>query len=114
MPVSDEQGRLQRMSKRGARISIPVTFFLVFSFVCVFSGAAGAQQSPAQQNPANNPLVVCTACHIPKDGKLDSIESVRMTPEGWRMALSRMVRNHGLALKEDEAHKILKYLTDNN
>ena len=30
------------------------------------------------------------------------------------MTLSRMVRNHGLQLKEDEAHKILKYLSDNN
>jgi quinohemoprotein amine dehydrogenase len=29
------------------------------------------------------------------------------------MTLSRMVRNHGLQLKEDEAHKILKYLADN-
>ena len=30
------------------------------------------------------------------------------------MTLSRMIRNHGLQLKEDEAHKILKYLSDNN
>ncbi len=97
------------MGKPGARSSIPVTFVLVFSFFYVFSSAADAQQ-----NPANSTLLVCTACHIPKDGKLDSIESVRMTPEGWRMTLSRMVRNHGLALKEDEAHKILKYLSDNN
>ena len=29
------------------------------------------------------------------------------------MTLSRMVRNHGLQLKEDEAHKILKHLADN-
>jgi len=57
---------------------------------------------------ADNTLLACTACHVPNNGKLDSIESVRMTPEGWRMTLSRMVRNHGLQLKEDEAHKILK------
>ena len=102
------------MSKRGVRISAPVIFVLGFSFFCVISGVAGAQENPPQQNPTTNPLLVCTACHIPKDGKLDSIESVRMTPEGWRMTLSRMVRNHGLALKEDEARKILKYLSDNN
>src|ERR1700730_17165273 len=102
------------MSKRGVRISAPVIFVLGFSFFCVISGVAGAQENPPQQNPTTNPLLVCTACHIPKDGKLDSIASVRMTPEGWRMTLSRMVRNHGLALKEDEARKILKYLSDNN
>ncbi|HLK87995.1 MAG TPA: quinohemoprotein amine dehydrogenase subunit alpha [Candidatus Binataceae bacterium] len=68
-----------------------------------------ARSAPA----ADNTLMVCTACHIPHDGKLDSIESVRMTPEGWRMTLSRMVRNHGLQLKQDEAHRILKYLADN-
>jgi len=96
------------MGARGALDSTAVTLVLVFSLLCLFSGRAGAQQ-----NAANNTLLVCTACHIPKDGKLDSIESVRMTPEGWRMTLSRMIRNHGLQLKEDEAHKILKYLSDN-
>jgi quinohemoprotein amine dehydrogenase len=96
------------MGARGAPTSITVTLFLVFSVLCLFSGRAGAQQTAA-----NSTLLVCTACHIPKDGKLDSIESVRMTPEGWRMTLSRMIRNHGLQLKEDEAHKILKYLADN-
>jgi quinohemoprotein amine dehydrogenase len=97
------------MSARRALDSTAVTLILVFSLLCLFSGGAGAQQ-----NAANNALLVCTACHIPKDGKLDSIDSVRMTPEGWRMALSRMIRNHGLRLKEDEAHKILKYLSDHN
>jgi quinohemoprotein amine dehydrogenase len=97
------------MGARGAPDSAAVTFILVFSLLCLLSGRASAQQSAA-----NNTLLVCTACHVPKDGKLDSIESVRMTPEGWRMTLSRMIRNHGLQLKEDEAHKILKYLSDNN
>jgi quinohemoprotein amine dehydrogenase len=97
------------MGARGAPDSTAFTLILVFSLLCLFSGRAGAQQ-----NAANNTLLVCTACHIPKDGKLDSIESVRMTPEGWRMTLSRMIRNHGLQLKEDEAHNILKYLSDNN
>lgn len=96
------------MGERRAPVSITATFILVFSFLCFLGGTAGAQQKAA-----DNTLLVCTACHVPKDGKLDSIESVRMTPEGWRMTLSRMVRNHGLQLKEDEAHKILKYLSDN-
>jgi len=97
------------MGARGAPESISVTLILGFSLLFLFSGRAGAQQAAA-----NNTLLVCTACHTPKDGKLDSIESVRMTPEGWRMTLSRMIRNHGLQLKEDEAHKILKYLSDRN
>ena len=82
------------MGARGALDSTAVRLFLVFSLLCLFSGRAGAQQSAA-----NNTLLVCTACHIPKDGKLDSIESVRMTPEGWRMTLSRMIRNHGCSSK---------------
>jgi quinohemoprotein amine dehydrogenase len=98
------------MGERRAPVSTTVGFILVFLFFGLLRGTVRAQQNAA----AENPLLVCTACHIPKDGKLDSIESVRMTPEGWRMALSRMVRNHGLALKEDEARKILKYLSDNN
>jgi len=72
------------MGARRAPYAIAVTLSLVFSLLCLFSGRAGAQQ-----NAANNTLLVCTACHIPKDGKLDSIESVRMTPEGWRMTLER-------------------------
>ncbi len=88
------------MGARGAPDSAAVTLILVFSLLCLLSGRASAQQSAA-----NNTLLVCTACHVPKDGKLDSIESVRMTPEGWRMTLSRMIRNHGLQLKEDEAHR---------
>ena len=97
------------MGQRRAPVSTLVAFILI-SFSCFLRGTAGAQEKAA----ADNTLLVCTACHVPKDGKLDSIESVRMTPEGWRMTLSRMVRNHGLQLKEDDAHKILKYLSDNN
>ena len=97
------------MGERRAPVSITAASVLGFSLLCFLGGSAGAQQKAA-----DNTLLVCTACHVPKDGKLDSIESVRMTPEGWRMTLSRMVRNHGLQLKEDEAHKILKYLADNN
>jgi len=102
------------MVARRAPYSTAVTLILVFSFLYFFSGRAGAQQQEGTSNPANNTLLVCTACHIAKDGKLDSISSVRMTPEGWRMTLSRMIRNHGLQLKEDDAHKILKYLSDHN
>jgi len=98
------------MGQRRAPVSTIVAIILVFLVLGFLRGTAGAQQKAA----ADNTLLVCTACHVPKDGKLDSIESVRMTPEGWRMTLSRMVRNHGLQLKEDDAHKILKYLSDNN
>ena len=85
------------MGQRPAPVSILVAFVLV-SLSCILRGTAGARQIAG----ADNALLVCTACHVPKDGKLDSIESVRMTPEGWRMTLSRMVRNHGLQLKEDD------------
>jgi quinohemoprotein amine dehydrogenase len=97
------------MGERRAPVSITASSICVFSLLCFLGGSADAQQKAA-----DNTLLVCMACHVPKDGKLDSIDSVRMTPEGWRMTLSRMVRNHGLQLKEDEAHKILKYLADNN
>jgi quinohemoprotein amine dehydrogenase len=96
------------MREPRARTIFAVTITLAISIMFVVGSNAGAQQTPASKT-----LLVCTACHIPKDGKLDSIESVRMTPEGWRMTLSRMVRNHGLQLKQDDAHNILKYLSDN-
>jgi quinohemoprotein amine dehydrogenase len=96
------------MPERRSSVWVVAASFVFASALCLRASTA-----LAQQNSSSNPLLVCTACHVPKDGKLDSIESVRMTPEGWRMTLSRMVRNHGLQLKEDDAHKILKYLSDN-
>ncbi len=96
------------MREPRARVISAVKIALVITISFALRGIAGAQQPPASKT-----LLVCTACHVPKDGKLDAIESVRMTPEGWRMTLSRMMRNHGLQIKEDDAHNILKYLSDN-
>lgn len=55
----------------------------------------------------------CVACHQKgADGKLDGIESVRMTPEGWRMTLSRMERVHALKLADGDEENLVKYLSD--
>ena len=58
----------------------------------------------------------CSICHLPheKDGKLDSIDFERKTPEGWEMTLTRMVRSHGVQLQAGEARTLIKYLSDTN
>src|SRR5262249_22816665 len=55
----------------------------------------------------------CAMCHAPQPGdKLEAIESVRKTPEGWEMTLDRMIRAHGLRLQPEEGGKLVKYLSD--
>jgi quinohemoprotein amine dehydrogenase len=56
----------------------------------------------------------CSVCHRPHggDGKLDSIDFQRKTPEGWEMTLARMVRTHGVQLQAGEARTLIKYLSD--
>ena len=56
----------------------------------------------------------CSGCHTPHetDGKLDSIEFERKTPEGWEMTLTRMVRLQGVQLQAGEARTLVKYLSD--
>jgi quinohemoprotein amine dehydrogenase len=78
--------------------------------------AADAQKSKEPKEdgiPVTNALVVnkCGACHKQDEkGAMTRISWVRTSPEGWELAIKRMVRLNGVTLKPEEARGILKYL----
>src|SRR5579863_9200647 len=96
--------------------------------ICLLASAAFAQpDSPAKPSENEKPkepkedgiavtskLVVsrCGACHKQDDkGAMTRISFVRTTPEGWELAIKRMIRLNGVTLSPDEARAILKYLS---
>lgn len=55
----------------------------------------------------------CAACHVKhEDGSWERIDAVRKTPEGWDMTVTRMMRNHGVALEPEERAAVVRYLSD--
>lgn len=55
----------------------------------------------------------CSVCHLPgAGGQLDGIQSVRKTPEGWRMTIDRMVRLNRVNLTGPEEETLVKFLSD--
>ncbi|MCI0336887.1 MAG: quinohemoprotein amine dehydrogenase subunit alpha [Acidobacteria bacterium] len=100
---------------------------LVIFSLFLFLPALWAQsqtQSPPQEKPKEpdeegipitNPLVVekCSSCHKKDEkGRLTRISYERLTPEGWQMAIKRMVRLNGLNITPEEARAIVKYLSN--
>lgn len=86
---------------------------LIFLFAWLFAARVGWSQEEAGRTLLQNR---CSVCHRPhqEDGKLDSIEFERKTPEGWEMTITRMVRSHGAQLQAGEARALVKYLSDHN
>lgn len=71
-------------------------------------------QSASEGIPVHDPLVgrKCGSCHHQDaKGAMTRISWVRTTPEGWEMAIKRMVRLNGLDLTPDEARAIVKSLS---
>ena len=55
----------------------------------------------------------CAACHVRhEDGRWERIDAVRKTPEGWDITVTRMMRNHGVALEPQERAAVVRYLSD--
>ncbi len=55
----------------------------------------------------------CSACHVTgDDGKIDRIDAVRKTPEAWDMTVVRMMRNHQVALTDEERLVVVRHLSD--
>lgn len=55
----------------------------------------------------------CAACHVQnQDGTWERIDAVRKTPEGWDMTVTRMMRNHAVALEPEERAAVVRYLSD--
>jgi len=74
--------------------------------------------APAEEGiPVTSKLVVekCSGCHRqdPK-GNLTRISWERTTPEGWELAIKRMIRLNGVVLTPPEAREIVQYLSSNH
>jgi len=73
-----------------------------------------ANAAPEDGIPVTNKLVVqkCGSCHQPDaKGNLTRISWVRSTPEGWELAIKRMIRLNSVQLSPLEAREILRYLS---
>ena len=113
---------------RVARAAILFAFLLT-PVICALTAYTQTSQNPvappdekskeeAEQGiPVTSRLVIdkCGSCHK-KDEKdrLTRISFERAAPEGWEMAIKRMVRLNGLSLTPDEAKQIVKYLSNNH
>lgn len=53
----------------------------------------------------------CAACHM-DNGKLQRIEAIRKTPEGWEMSIARMQIWHKVQVSREERLALVKYLSD--
>ncbi|RQP07083.1 MAG: quinohemoprotein amine dehydrogenase subunit alpha [Paracoccus sp. BP8] len=78
------------------------------------SAAALAAASPALAATGEEVLEnACAACHVKhEDGRWERIDAARKTPEGWDMTVTRMMRNHGVALQPEERAAVVRYLSD--
>ncbi|MBI3695153.1 MAG: quinohemoprotein amine dehydrogenase subunit alpha [Acidobacteria bacterium] len=75
---------------------------------------AQPKETPEEGIPVTNQLVIdkCSACHKRDEkGNLSRISWERTTPEGWELAIKRMVRLNGLSLTPEEARQIVRYLS---
>lgn len=54
----------------------------------------------------------CMGCHaVDQGGKLERIESVRKSPEGWSQTIARMERTHGLTITDEEREQLITDLS---
>src|SRR5215475_7426560 len=77
--------------------------------------ASGQTQSASEEGiPVTDPLVKakCGSCHTSDDrGNMKRISWERATPEGWAMALQRMILLNGVELTAAEKQHVIQYLS---
>ncbi len=75
-------------------------------------------KEPSEEGiPVTSKLVVdkCGVCHKKDEkGNLSRISWERTAPEGWELAIKRMVRLNGVSLTPEEARAVVKYLSNNH
>jgi len=80
--------------------------------------AVTSAQAPGPEGiPMDDQLTLtkCGGCHSrDANGMMRRLSYMRTTPEVWEESIRRMVRLNNVALKPEEAHQILKYLSYNN
>jgi quinohemoprotein amine dehydrogenase len=97
------------------RVLIPTLLGIALTGMPVSALAQSA--APEEGIPVTNQLVIakCGSCHKQDaKGNLTRISWVRTTPEGWELAIKRMIRLNGLTLTPVEAREILRYLANNH
>ena len=84
----------------------------------VLTAAVALAQTPGSEGiPIDDPLTItkCGGCHQrDANGMMRRLSYIRTTPEVWEESIRRMVRLNAVAIKPEEAHQILKYLSYNN
>src|SRR4051812_14833646 len=96
-----------------------IVMLVHFRTALVFTTTLALAQSPTPAPPAEEGIPVtsalvvakCGGCHkADAKGNLTRISWERTTPEGWELALKRMVRLNGVVLTPAEAREIVQYL----
>ena len=88
----------------------PVAAAALATTALVTALAAGPAVAVSGEEVLEN---TCSACHVRhENGRWERIDAVRKTPEGWDMTVTRMTRNHGVALPPEERAAILRHLAD--
>jgi quinohemoprotein amine dehydrogenase len=88
-----------------------------FSSAVFLPRLAGAESSPPQGIPIDDPLTIskCGGCHQrDANGMMGRLSYIRTSPEVWDQAIKRMIRLNGLSVTPAEVHDILRYLSNNN
>jgi quinohemoprotein amine dehydrogenase len=103
----------QENSMRGNPFTI-----VVLGLVCGgLTASVWAQGAEEEGIPVTDNLVIekCSPCHA-KDakGNLTRISWERTTPEGWELAIKRMIRLNGVTLTPEQAREIVKYLASSH
>jgi quinohemoprotein amine dehydrogenase len=88
------------------------------AFAFAQNSTQAAVQAPTEEGiPVTSRLVIqkCGGCHVADSkGNLSRISWERTTPEGWELAIKRMIRLNGVRLSPEEAREIVKYLASHH
>lgn len=83
---------------------------LALASSCAFAAAALPALAATGEEVLQN---VCSACHVTHDdGRMERIDAARKTPEGWDMTVTRMMRNHGVSLTDEERIAVVRHLSE--
>ena len=104
----------KRLVQFSAIIFITITTSLAF---CQNTPAAAPDLTKETEGgiPVTDHLTIekCGGCHQADSyGNLSRISWIRTTPEGWEEAIKRMVELNNVRLGPDEAHRIVRYLSN--
>ncbi|KAB7708241.1 quinohemoprotein amine dehydrogenase subunit alpha [Bacillus aerolatus] len=88
---------------------IVIVGFLSIMSACVEQSPTGhSEKKTANVHVSKQVEKSCISCHaVDQEGKLERIESVRKSPEGWAQTIARMERIHGLKITDKEREQLV-------